>query len=37
MAGPAVPAPLPQALSEHTSGDALDANAEAKARLAGWR
>ena len=37
MAGSAVPALLRQAISEHTTGDALDANAEAKARSAGWR
>ncbi len=37
MAGSSVPVLLRQALSEHTTGDALDANAEAKARLAGWR
>ncbi len=37
MAGSGMPAQLRQAVSEHTSGDALDANAEAKARLAGWR
>jgi len=37
MAGSSVPALLRQAVSEHTTGDALDANAEAKARLAGWR
>jgi hypothetical protein len=37
MAGSGMPVVLRQAVSEHSTGDALDANAEAKARLAGWR
>jgi hypothetical protein len=36
VVGPALPAVLLQAVNERTSGEPLDANAEAKARRSGW-
>jgi hypothetical protein len=37
MAGLAMPPALAQAVNERISGEPLDSNAEAKARLSGWR